>query len=593
MKSYDEVYFHIGLHKTGTTYLQEKVFPDLDLDFCNIPDHHYFHAPEGEFSNNSLLMEIERKTKKKGSNKLLVSQEFLSGDIEDDKKIDKRLIASRIKSLFPKAKILIVLRNQVDYVESLYNFRVVIRGHEHRSFRKYLDEELPDLMGKLQYENLVEYYYGLFAPDNVKILLYEELNENPAAFLGAVCDWLGMDKGQFRSTKVNSVQRNDRLISSHRIINLPLDVTLNQMFKWHLIGPTNLSRLRNYYYKFKRLYLADIIELVVGKDTKPKRLLQARHLNAVFDRSNTKLQGLIDQDLTKYGYPSKKMARITLKDPEETPFFMVVGAMKSGTTTIYSNLVNHPDIGMSVYKETDFFNENFEKGISWYKSLFPKGKQVNGDVSPNYSKAHIWPQTSLNMYNSYPNAKIIYVVRDPLDRIISHLHHDLYRDRLRWNEVEKEVLQSNDYIMTSSYDYQLNEFRRYFTDENILVISFQDLVKDLNASLNRICRFIGVNEHDFAKKTRITNTSDKKYWIMRYDLVHSVLPDKFAKIYHWLFYFFNIKFQRPNLSEETSNKLMVALSEDLNRFEEQYDMVFDDLPTTELKSNNSIEQTHA
>ncbi|MEL6640314.1 MAG: sulfotransferase, partial [Pseudomonadota bacterium] len=73
--------------------------------------------------------------------------------------------------------------------------------------------------------------------------------------------------------------------------------------------------------------------------------------------------------------------------------FIVIGSMKSGTTSLYQRLLAHPEIAMSRMKETDYFVEsaNWPLGEGWYKKQFGQGGRITGEVSPNYSKHDIFP----------------------------------------------------------------------------------------------------------------------------------------------------------------------------------------------------------
>lgn len=258
------------------------------------------------------------------------------------------------------------------------------------------------------------------------------------------------------------------------------------------------------------------------------------------------------------------------------PNFIIIGAMKSGTTTLHHKLDMHPGIGMSRSKEPNFFNQYYNRGVEWYKSLFTGDFQLYGEASPNYTKAQSYPDTARNMYATIPDAKLIYIVRDPIERIYSHLHHNLYRDRLQPDEVDHVVLNNPEYIKTSSYYYQASQYLQYYSLDKILFLSFEELKKDSNAILRRICDFLGVDAYDFSQQEKIYNDTAKKYVIKKYDFVHKELPAFVAKPYHTFFYFLGIKRDRPVLKEETVQAIRERLEDDITAFRKLTGMPFDD-----------------
>ena len=251
------------------------------------------------------------------------------------------------------------------------------------------------------------------------------------------------------------------------------------------------------------------------------------------------------------------------------PNFVIIGAMKSGTSTLHSNLQLHPEIGMSKFKEPSYFNHQYKnKDIEWYKNLFNREYKVNGESSPNYSKKQTHPGTAERMYKVMPNVKIIYLTREPVNRIKSHLHHNLYRDRLKSSNVKEALRNDRNFILTSSYNYQIEDYLKYFEKSQFLFITTEGLKKNPNYTLNKICDFLEVDNFDFTSKTIPRNQSSDKYLIKYYDQARSILPKKLMKLYHWFFYFLSIKIKRPEFDHETKEFLRSELSSDIAKFRE-------------------------
>lgn len=247
------------------------------------------------------------------------------------------------------------------------------------------------------------------------------------------------------------------------------------------------------------------------------------------------------------------------------PDFIIIGAMKSGTSTLHSNLQLHPEIGMSRLKEPHYFDKFFDKSVSYYMDQFSSDKRLNGESTPAYTWNHIFPEVPERIYRTVPNVKLIYLLRDPIDRIVSHLHHDLYRGRLKLKEVDKVVLQDSNYVQISQYNTQLSHYLNYFDLDKIHILETNALQKDTNQALNDICSFIGAGEFDFTPWIKARNQSSRKYLISYYDTAHQLLPRQMAKLYHLLFYVANEKIARPILKEETLIELKLRLDPDISQ----------------------------
>ncbi len=105
------------------------------------------------------------------------------------------------------------------------------------------------------------------------------------------------------------------------------------------------------------------------------------------------------------------------------PNLLVVGAMKCGTSSLHNYLARHPDIFMSAEKELNFFTgSNSGQSLDWYKAQFPVDAPVRGESSQNYSKRHnpLFPGAAEAIKAVIPDTKLIYLVRDPIERYRSH-----------------------------------------------------------------------------------------------------------------------------------------------------------------------------
>ncbi len=185
------------------------------------------------------------------------------------------------------------------------------------------------------------------------------------------------------------------------------------------------------------------------------------------------------------------------------PNLVVIGAQKAGTSSLHFYLGLHPEISMSAVKELNYFSGpgwNWDRGLEWYMGHFTEDAPVRGESSPSYAA---YPYTSgapERMHALVPDAKLIYMVRDPVQRMISAYVHR----RARGNEQRSmaEVfsdpnLGGTGYLAQSLYHAQLERYLEHFDPDQVLVVDQEDLLRRRSATLSRIFGFLEVEE-DFS-----------------------------------------------------------------------------------------------
>lgn len=178
------------------------------------------------------------------------------------------------------------------------------------------------------------------------------------------------------------------------------------------------------------------------------------------------------------------------------PNFLIIGAMKAGTTSLYHYLYEHPEVFMASPKELDFFvaSRNWHRGVGWYEAHFEgAGAAVAvGEASPNYSKAHSDSGVADRIADVLPDAKLLYIVRDPIERIRSMYAH-LVDEGVERRSIDDAVAGDDDYLQTSRYALQLRPFLERFPRDRVLVMSSETLRDNRREALSRIFRFVGVD----------------------------------------------------------------------------------------------------
>jgi hypothetical protein len=204
-----------------------------------------------------------------------------------------------------------------------------------------------------------------------------------------------------------------------------------------------------------------------------------------------------------------------------TPDFILVGAQKCGTTSLYHNLTKHPNVMPCFVKEVHYFDVNFSKGIIWYQSHFPsrvykyiqqRGKQpaVTGESSPYYL---FHPHAPRRVSEVMPRVKLIAILRNPLQRAYSHYHHEVrmgfetlsFEDAVEQEQErllgEREKMIADEdyysfnhrhysYLSRGIYVDQLMNWMRWFSRDQILILKSEDFYQDSRSVMKRIAAFL-------------------------------------------------------------------------------------------------------
>jgi hypothetical protein len=190
----------------------------------------------------------------------------------------------------------------------------------------------------------------------------------------------------------------------------------------------------------------------------------------------------------------------------------VIGAARSGTTSLYRVLARHPEVFVPETKEPRFFNRNWDKGWDWYRELYRDAPpdRVAGDFSPSYSNARGRNAAAERIARAYPQARIVYLVRNPIDCAISNwrMTAETLGKALPFGDALADPAWSTSVLHRVMFFRQLGEYRRLFPEEQILVAPLEALRHDGGATLAAIQRHIGVGVRDirFPKG----NASDRK-----------------------------------------------------------------------------------
>jgi ubiquinone/menaquinone biosynthesis C-methylase UbiE len=206
------------------------------------------------------------------------------------------------------------------------------------------------------------------------------------------------------------------------------------------------------------------------------------------------------------------------------PDFLIIGAAKCGTSSLYDYLMKHPCVGRSLTKQIHFFDRYFDREISWYKVCFPfiwekfwiekiRGKKfVTGEATAHYM-TH--PLAAERCHKILPNVKIIVMLRNPIDRAYSHyqMEKSHRKEDLSFEDaIEKEPqrihgefeeMQNNKnnfgrnyphraYVKSGEYLDQIKIWEKFYPKENFMFIKSEDFNKDSSSVYNQVLNFLGL-----------------------------------------------------------------------------------------------------
>lgn len=209
------------------------------------------------------------------------------------------------------------------------------------------------------------------------------------------------------------------------------------------------------------------------------------------------------------------------------PDFIIIGAQRCGTTSLYDYLCEHPQIMPSPVKELFYFDDYYTRPLNWYRSFFPTQKEkeelekklgllaITGEASPSY---FFHPYAAKRIKETLPNVKLILVLRNPVERAYSHYNHirRLNREELTFEEalareeervkgdVEKLSQDENykadrrrdySYVARGFYAAQLKNWLKYFSFDQLLVVQSEAFYANTPEVYKEITDYLGLKPY--------------------------------------------------------------------------------------------------
>ncbi len=197
---------------------------------------------------------------------------------------------------------------------------------------------------------------------------------------------------------------------------------------------------------------------------------------------------------------------------------MIIGAQKCATTTIADELAGHPEICFCQIKEPCYFDRTMDwrDSLATYHDLYaPQPGQICGEASTTYTFLPEWTDTHQRLHEYNPALKLIYIMRHPVERVISNYTHRLVRDTVQTTP-EKAVFQDPVYLNRSRYGVQLRPYLDLFGRDQIKLVIFEEYFADPLTHQRDLARFLEIDAdyfHRRAGKERSANKSVGEYYL--------------------------------------------------------------------------------
>lgn len=266
------------------------------------------------------------------------------------------------------------------------------------------------------------------------------------------------------------------------------------------------------------------------------------------------------------------------KIPEDG-FVIIIGAMKCGTSSLYNYLVKHPSICPSIVKEPEYFSCNQEHGhkVDKYEDLWdfdPSTHRYVLEASTGYTKYASEPNVPETIHKYGVSPKFIYIIRDPFVRTLSHYNHVRYKYDIGsdWSFLSDHI------IDVSKYFLQLEQFRKYFPKESLLVLDFDDLKADPQGVLDKVYDFLNLPKiqisDDFSVHNKTTTLSKFQMFIKRRPYLRKpylLFPQGIRSIGKKIFTKYSVPEESKKLTEEEKGSIYERLADDMKLFHQEYD----------------------
>lgn len=236
------------------------------------------------------------------------------------------------------------------------------------------------------------------------------------------------------------------------------------------------------------------------------------------------LKDLVSANGRRAMFAARRMVRIR----RSMPHFILIGAQKSGTSSMFAYLKQHPQIVRPIFKEPYFFDRNYRRGLDWYGCNFPARGTIER-LNDSRGAAHLTfeatatyvfdPHVPARIARDIETKKFILLLRNPVDRAISAYWHacrmgretrslgealkmdlDRYHEELKRGKPTSPPLQPT-YLQRGIYHLSVQRWRSVFSQDDLLVMQSEAMFADPQDTMSRVFAFLGIarrNDMDYA-----------------------------------------------------------------------------------------------
>lgn len=263
------------------------------------------------------------------------------------------------------------------------------------------------------------------------------------------------------------------------------------------------------------------------------------------------------------------------------PNFLCIGVMRGGSTWLYENLKDHPEIYLCPYhKETHFFSRYYDKGLNWYRSFFPKKNEAKrykaiGEIAPTYYFQKKAPKL---ISKHLPHTRFIVILRNPVNRAFSeYKYHKL---NFGFSNSFEEYLKEYPYIIRIGlYAQYLKNWFNYFPKDHFLILIFEEIMGNPLKALKNVSLFLDVDfkrfhKNQYAKSINPSNPPRlSKLYLLSYKF-YKIFESKelfrFTRAFSILkpyFYMLGEKKNQENINPNFKKQLYSKFKKDIEELE--------------------------
>jgi hypothetical protein len=228
---------------------------------------------------------------------------------------------------------------------------------------------------------------------------------------------------------------------------------------------------------------------------------------------------------TLYEYPTRKL--------RGEPGFLIVGAEKSGTTSLYDYINQHPQVAVGHRKEVQYFSRYFYRSWNWYRAHFPFRSELSGKIAGEASPYYIFhPFAAERIHGTLPQCRIIMVLREPINRSVSQYYHEVAKrretlpiadafaaeeervagelDRMRTPTYQPFNHEHFSYVGKSVYVDQVRRYLNVFPREQVLVLQAERFFTETEQVVRETFEFLGIAPDYVPPNLKPSNVSRTK-----------------------------------------------------------------------------------